>query len=34
MNLEHFLIEQGAMFLGLLVLIAVAYLFFNAIVDR
>lgn len=30
---EDFLITQGAMFFGLVMLILVAYLFFNAILD-
>jgi hypothetical protein len=30
---EEFLVQQGAMFLGLIMLILVAYLFFNAILD-
>jgi hypothetical protein len=30
---EDFLIQQGAMFLGLITLLLVAYLFFNAVLD-
>ncbi|MDQ0190958.1 hypothetical protein J2S03_002825 [Alicyclobacillus cycloheptanicus] len=34
MNLEDFMITQGGMFLGFAVLIALALLFFNAVVRK
>jgi hypothetical protein len=33
-SLEQFAIHQGAMFLGFFILIAVAYLIFNALVGK